>query len=148
MAEQPVAHERPDDAHHHVAKQAEAVALDDDAGEPAGDGADEQEDDERFKGHGDLQVWVASERVAAPGQRGGRDRVPWPPRDRAAQVRRSCLSSWPRIMCATSRDPMRIYAKQARATLRRRGVPRPKFCFSLASNRQPRERGAVTMVPL
>src|ERR1700722_5424091 len=60
VTEQPAADKRADHADDHVANQAEAVALDDNAAEPAGERADQQENEQGFTIH------VRSSLVGAP----------------------------------------------------------------------------------
>src|SRR5881398_3584730 len=49
--QQPSGDDRADDADHDVSKEAEAAALDYQSGEPAGDGAYDKPDDNRFDSH-------------------------------------------------------------------------------------------------
>src|SRR6202158_5711147 len=52
LTEEPAADEGTDDADDDVAEKTEAAALDDDAGEPTGDGAEQEPNQNRFERHG------------------------------------------------------------------------------------------------
>src|SRR5262249_52999074 len=74
LSEQPCADESADDTYEDVADEAEAVTLDDETGEPAGDRADQNENQQSFDGHGGC--CLAYEGLSRAGRRSRRFQKP------------------------------------------------------------------------